>query len=196
MAVTTWFTSDFHLGHANIISHSARPFANVDEMNEALVANHNAVVRDGDTVIHLGDFWWGHPRELATWRDRLNGKQVLVPGNHDGCHSCHSKHRRELTRYTVAGFDVLDEQCAHVLPRGTVVMLCHFPLRKNAGDDARYPEHRPTELLPGCKWLVCGHVHEKWCRVGRCINVGVDQWGFRPVSEEELETFIGWLRDD
>lgn len=52
----TFFTSDTHFGHANIIRFCKRPFENVEEMNEALIENWNKVVSDDDTVFHLGEY--------------------------------------------------------------------------------------------------------------------------------------------
>ena len=51
-----WFTVDEHYGHANIIDFCNRPFLTVEEMNEAIIGNHNALVRPGDIVVHGGDF--------------------------------------------------------------------------------------------------------------------------------------------
>ena len=34
--------------------------------------------------------------------------------------------------------------------------------------------------------LLCGHIHEKWKRIGWVINVGVDVWDFTPRTIEEL----------
>jgi hypothetical protein len=56
MAQQVWFTSDTHFGHTNVIKYSGRPFADVNEMNEKLVLNWNAIVKPGDVVYHLGDF--------------------------------------------------------------------------------------------------------------------------------------------
>jgi calcineurin-like phosphoesterase family protein len=38
----TWLTADFHLGHANIIRYCSRPFATVDEMDQAILEQLNA----------------------------------------------------------------------------------------------------------------------------------------------------------
>ena len=55
----TFFTSDTHFGHANIINLCKRPFKDVNHMNDMLVENWNNVVTDDDTVFHLGDFAFG-----------------------------------------------------------------------------------------------------------------------------------------
>ena len=55
----TFFTSDTHFGHANIINLCNRPFKDVNHMNDMLVENWNSVVSDDDTVFHLGDFALG-----------------------------------------------------------------------------------------------------------------------------------------
>lgn len=75
--------SDTHFGHENVIEYSRRPFSDVEEMNETMVAQWNEKVSDDDTVIHLGDVRH-HPGEPANyWFDQLNGQILLVRGNHD-----------------------------------------------------------------------------------------------------------------
>ena len=54
--MTTFFTSDTHFGHENIIKYCGRPFKDVEKMNERLIKNWNEVVKDTDTIFHLGDF--------------------------------------------------------------------------------------------------------------------------------------------
>jgi calcineurin-like phosphoesterase family protein len=86
MMTETWFTSDTHFGHKNILEYEkdARPFDTVEEMNERLIANWNDTVRPKDIVFHLGDFAFGAVNVAIA--DRLNGHKRLVMGNHD-CHS-------------------------------------------------------------------------------------------------------------
>lgn len=78
-----WFISDTHFGHKNILEYEkeARPFKTVEEMNETIIERWNNVVRDEDTVYHLGDFCFSKGNiRLA---GRLNGKKRLIMGNHD-----------------------------------------------------------------------------------------------------------------
>ena len=47
--------------------------------------------------------------------------------------------------------------------------------------------HFPKEVRKkGFDISLCGHVHEKWKTQDGVINVGVDVWGFRPVSIKEI----------
>lgn len=79
----TFFTSDTHFNHANIIRFCNRPFKDVNQMNEVLIENWNRVISPGDTVFHLGDFCLGGSLEWTNVLDRLNGKIHLILGNHD-----------------------------------------------------------------------------------------------------------------
>lgn len=46
----TFFTSDTHFNHANIIHLCNRSFKNAEQMNETLIANWNSVITPDDTV--------------------------------------------------------------------------------------------------------------------------------------------------
>ena len=187
-----YFTSDMHFGHANVIKYCARPFASVEEMNEIIVRNWNEVVQPEDTVYCLGDISMGFT-VVEAYSHRLNGNKILVPGNHDFCHSYHKKSRKPenqkewLEKYARLGWTVLPEQTTLDIPGVATVNMCHHPYVLIGPGDDKYENWRPKD---DGRWLICGHVHEKWKVVGKMINVGVDQWGFKPISIDEIARII------
>ncbi len=83
--MTIWFTSDTHFSHANIIKYCNRPFKDANEMNNTIINNWNNIVKPKDTIYHLGDFCFevkGYP-SFDELMDSLEGKIILVKGNHD-----------------------------------------------------------------------------------------------------------------
>ena len=78
-----FYISDLHFGHANVIRFDNRPFANLEEMHEVLIKNWNDKVSNEDTVYILGDFCWQTENEWIGILKQLNGKKVLILGNHD-----------------------------------------------------------------------------------------------------------------
>lgn len=184
-----WFTSDLHLGHANVIGYAGRPFHAVGEMDPSLVAAWNSLVRPDDEVWVLGDLAMGRIDETLPVAAQLVGRKHLVVGNHD--RPFKDGHRREewTGRYRLdAGFVAVHHgELDLELAGGCRVRICHFPYRGDSGDRDRYVEARPVD--DGC-WLLHGHVHEKWRQRGRMINVGVDAWAGQPVAEHTLVELI------
>jgi len=78
-----WVWSDLHFGHKNIIEFSERPYSNVDEMNEHLVANYNDYVQPDDIGIWVGDVSFMKDETTNELLDRCNGYKILIIGNHD-----------------------------------------------------------------------------------------------------------------
>ena len=58
-----FYIGDPHLGHEAIIRLCNRPFADVDEMDDAIISNWNSRVTNGDTVFILGDMMFRNNRE-------------------------------------------------------------------------------------------------------------------------------------
>ena len=75
--MSIFFTADTHFFHTNVISHSKRPFASLDEVHAVLIENWNKTVGTKDTVYHLGDFaisWGRKSREgIEGVLNSLNG---------------------------------------------------------------------------------------------------------------------------
>lgn len=81
-----WLCSDWHFSHKNIVKFEhdgkkVRPWDTTEEMDEALIERHNALVKPGDKVYHLGDAVIN--RKALPLIGRLNGDKILIKGNHD-----------------------------------------------------------------------------------------------------------------
>ncbi len=81
---SAWFTADFHSGHFNIIRYCNRPFANSQEMDEAICERVNACAKPNDTLYFLGDICLGGPDRVTAYRKRLLCRTIhFIEGNHD-----------------------------------------------------------------------------------------------------------------
>lgn len=193
--MSLWFTSDLHFGHANVIKYCNRPFSDVNEMNNALIDNWNEVVEDTDTVFILGDLVMGKIAETLPLVKKLRGIKYLVPGNHDRMHKANTKsvdkrvewHLKYRTDGGIAAVIYYQEGFSIDIPGVGLVEMCHFPYSGDSQDEDRYDEYRPVD---NGRWLLHGHVHDKWKVNGRQINVGVDVNNFRPVHVDEIKEII------
>lgn len=164
--MSIFFTSDTHFFHQNILKYcpSTRKYANVQEMNEAIVADWNSKVASGDTVFHLGDMSFGRPAETEEILNRLNGRIVLIRGNHD------PKNGKV--------FDILDSRCEEIHEyfelkiQGFQLNMFHYPIRAwNKYHHGAFHLH--------------GHSHGSCKPVGRMLDVGWDNVG-RVISLNEV----------
>lgn len=151
-----FITSDTHFGHANIIKYANRPFDSVEEMNEALVENWNSVVKQGDKVYHLGDVTMNS--KSLDIMSRLNGRKVLIKGNHD---------TQKLKFYLPHFYDI---RGSHEL--GEFIMT-HIPVAILQRE--RYPDGN-----------IHGHLHEKIMGDPWYINVSVEQTDYTPVAFDAI----------
>lgn len=190
--MTRFYTADLHLGHANIIEYTGRPFADVDEMNYTLIDNWNSVVGRNDEVIVLGDMVLGKLSETLPLVGLLNGRKVLLAGNHDRCWVGGTGKRKAspaaIQRYLDAGFDEIWQGVVFLrVCNKHDVLACHFPYIGDSHDRDRFDEYRPKDTG---LYLLHGHVHTAWQVRDRMINVGTDMWQFCPVAEEQLAEII------
>jgi calcineurin-like phosphoesterase family protein len=142
-------------------------------MNETMIEKWNAVVDPGCVVYHLGDFSMG-PKENVFIRKRLNGKIILIKGNHD----------RKDTLLKEAGFDEIHRKLEIEID-GHKLFLAHIPLQLDPGK-RWYPEELKSQPPEYYDYFLCGHVHTEWKRKGKIINVGVDVSNFTPLTLAEL----------
>ncbi len=86
-------------------------FSGWQNYEERLQKNWNAVVGESDTVVIAGDISWGMKLEdtLEDFRfiDRLNGRKIVMKGNHDYWWSTKSKADRFLSENGINSIDIL-----------------------------------------------------------------------------------------
>ncbi len=173
--MTLYFTADTHFGHSNILRYDKRPFADVNEMNEALITNWNRAVNPTDSVYHLGDVSMLRPERTREILDRLNGRIYLIRGNHDRA----AEHKLCRDR-----FEWIKDYHFLKLDGGVMIALMHYAMRI-------WDRHHHGA------WHLYGHSH------GRlnlpqdvlALDVGVDSWEFMPVALQTIKTRMverGW----
>ncbi len=166
-----FITSDLHLGHENIIKYCNRPYSNVHDMNEDLIKKWNNTVSDNDRVFFLGDFGLGSRDEVIEWGQVLQGRKVMIYGNHD-----HFK----PNVYYKAGFELVSRWPIVIQSR---YLLSHAPLIY--GDDA---------IDIGDLINIHGHIHNKVELVPtiseRSVCVCPERWDYAPVELRTIEKMI------
>lgn len=165
--MATFFTSDLHFGHANVIRYCNRPFNSAAEMNEALINNWNSVVSPNDTIYILGDVFFCQPSEAVEILSRLNGRKHLVYGNHDK----QIKSNRQVQQF----FEVIHPDLYEKKIDEHFVTMCHYPMASwNKSFHGSFQLH--------------GHIHGKTPMNSqmRRYDVGVDANGYHPVKWETI----------
>jgi calcineurin-like phosphoesterase family protein len=158
--MTNYFTSDSHFGHENVIRYCNRPFANADEMDEAMIERWNAIVKPNDTVYHLGDFAMGKNAAPNILR-RLNGTKHLIWGNHD------SNQTRKLDLWASSQYAL------EIKEADKLIVLCHYSMR--VWNKSHYGS-----------LMLYGHSHGSMEGNDQSLDVGVDCWNFEPITLEQI----------
>lgn len=166
-----YYIADTHFGHKNCIKFDNRPFATIEEMDETMIANWNAVVRASDDVYIIGDFCYRASKSPLWYLRRLNGRKHLIIGNHD---------RHLLDDEEAMKEFVSVDKMTYVKDGEYTITLCHFPM----AEWNQY--HRGA-------WHIYRHIHAhtEGCYQflkdeERALNAGCMMNGFIPVTMEQL----------
>lgn len=180
-----WFWSDPHFNHRNIIEFCDRPFKDLDEMNEYLIQQYNKYVKPNQTCLWGGDcFFQKSTKPPKQIMDRLNGKKLLILGNHDD-------KPEKMVEY---GFDyVFSTVTLEILK--TKVLIAHYPYANDdTRFDTRYLDRRPQREKG--QILIHGHTHSKLKKGKQSIHIGVDAWDYTPASMDEIMDIVKELKDE
>ena len=168
--VKIYFIADTHFGEERIRKYENRPFKNAAQMDSELIRRWNDKVRPEDTVYILGDF--GADGYEAEMLRKLNGKKILVKGNHD---------IKSNEEYRSFGFSEVYD-CPIIIDGFWI--LSHDALYVN--------ENMPYANL-------FGHVHNSpivkdYSKQHYCVSV--ERIDYSPVDFEKIKITISQLCDE
>jgi len=138
----TWLYADPHFYHPGVCrfvrydGSPLRPWDNAEEMSEQMIQWYNELVHPDDRVYILGDVAMNR-RALDMSVHRLNGRKILVKGNHD---------TDKLSYYS----QYFDDIRAYVVKKGFI--MSHIPIHPAS--------------LSRWSLNIHGHLHSNVVRVG------------------------------
>jgi calcineurin-like phosphoesterase family protein len=182
------FTSDYHLGHHNVIKFDGRPFSDLQEMHKTLIDRWNSVVDDDDIVFYLGDLSYKDRGKTSKWfLDNVKGKIYFIMGNHDKYRDISRLNRFEKifgddTGLGGATISVKDEDANRVYQS---IVMCHYPIL--SWNKSHYGA-----------WHIHGHCHQSitknpemdWYYKRKVIDAGAKGWDYRPISYQEVKDIM------
>ena len=176
-----WFTADEHYFHKNICntdffaSGFQRPWRTEKQMRKGIIDRHNSVVGKDHWVIHGGDFAFTSNLMIDRLRpilEALNGKHILVLGNHDEI---------KAHKYVNIGFTIVTTSFIMELDNRWDIVVNHDPAVRC--------------VVPRNTIFLCGHIHDLFKSIPEqlTVNIGVDVWDYYPIN---LTHIMGELRGE
>lgn len=174
-SMSTFAISDLHFGDDCVRQEFDRPFKDVEDMKDFLVARWNTAVSEADRVLFVGDVNGNDKfdsvkrvrNQIQYHFEELNGKIALIPGNHD-----------QIGHPNKAAFEVAEEP--------------EFDLK---GINFRCQHRPPTSQ--GEQWVIHGHMHtnknDQYPFINpekKTINVSAELLHYTPISMERLVELI------
>jgi len=111
----TWIISDTHFFHVNVGRYCNRP----DNWQELIIKNWNDLISPEDTVLHLGDFAFGKRSNFDILTEILNGRIILIRGNHD---------RLNRIRYESHGVSIINTPIQVEFNDRIKLIFSHWPV--------------------------------------------------------------------
>lgn len=178
--VNRFVISDTHFGHTNswekfklADGSPLRPFTSTEEMDEAMIERWNAKVKPHDTVYHLGDVVIN--RKSLHLVSRLNGRKILIRGNHD---IFRDEDYREVGFEQIHGVRVFVDK----------FVMSHIPLHPDCVSGrfrVNVHGHLHANRIMQKYDLSCPAIPDP-----RYLCVCVEQTDFSPLHFDEVETKI------
>jgi len=142
--------------------------------DDAIIENHNKLVKKGDIVILLGDFAW---RDHNSYLARLNGKHIMVLGNHD-----------KMNQDSLRNFSEVHEMGCRKTIMGWDITFSHYAMRSWASS-----YHGSVHCF--------AHSHGRMPEFDNMLacDGGVDVWGFGVLPIEaffkKMQIKLDWIKE-
>jgi calcineurin-like phosphoesterase family protein len=168
----TFLIADPHFSHEGVCKFlrddgtKLRPWDNAAEMDEAMIENWNNVVRPVDKVYVCGDLVMKAKKQIGIM-SRLNGRKVLIKGNHD---------IGELKVYLPYFYDI---RAFHILD---MFCITHIPIHPDClgrfrGNIHGHIHQRTVMMLDGDKFKVPDP---------RYFCISAEQINYTPIEWNDL----------
>ena len=155
-----WVTSDFHFNHKKILN-TCRDFYSIKDHNEYIVSQYNSVVAKDDLVYVLGDIGFYDLKYVGKWIKKLNGRKILILGNHD---------QGSIEEYKRMGFiDVVN----HPIYYSDKIILSHFPAKEAFQNQFCINVH--------------GHLHGAILSLPNYFNCNLEMTNYKPINIKQFE---------
>lgn len=140
-----YFISDLHFYHQNLNEQmDCRGFADGKEMNEYMIRQWNRQVGPKDEVVILGDLSVGKGKATNAIVEQLNGRLILLEGNHDRF--------LEDKQFDRSRFEWIGPYL-ELQDHKRKLVLCHYPILCYNG------QYRKMRDGSDRTFMLYGHVH-------------------------------------
>jgi calcineurin-like phosphoesterase family protein len=178
--MTIWFSSDLHLWHSNIIKFCDRPFADANEMTEALRTYHNERVKPEDHWYFLGDLTMErgnkNAQRIIDEMKKWNGHKRIILGNHD--------------HFEPWVYSTIFEKIVGTGRWFNNWWIGHFPIHSTSMGNADACIHGHIHNWKSPDPVVTVDKNTKRVRYQPYINLSVENINYRPVSLEEVREMV------
>ena len=168
--MATYVCSDLHLNHYNILSlesynlkKNGYDYINtIEDYNEMIIRNINAMVNPSDTLYILGDFAFGNYHAVSSLVHRINGYKIFIMGNHD---------RYSPEEAVQMGFNEAYRAPMYLPESGGRIIICHYPVYECKDN-------------PYIAYCLHGHLHGSKLNLPNFINVNIAMNDYKPLPME------------
>lgn len=164
-----FYIADMHFFHEKVIENCGRPYKTLKEMHDDIIVKWNKKVGKNDMVYIIGDVASPSNEDEMTGVIEilkiLNGKKILVVGNHD---------RESIKNFKFRKCFIDIKEYFRIYDGSKKVVMFHCPMESWEGDK---------------KGVIHIHAHthnEPISKKENRYNAGVDVLGFEPKTLNEL----------